>query len=366
MSDSNLPRRILAIKLADLGDLLLCEPAFRSLRTAFPTTRIDVLTTPPAAKLLALIGHDLHAVPFPKHLFDSPRALVAPRAPMLAARLTLALRTGRYDRVVVLHHLTTVFGARKFAALVRATASNYVAGLDNGRGTFLTHSVADRGFGFQHEAAYMRDVAVAAGGAAVEAAPLIAIPAGTEPPNSLPAPFAVIFPATGPFSRAREWPAERFGDVATGLQRRGVTPVVVGGDDARDAAAIINAAVPVTVDLTGRTSVSQLATVLSHARLVVGGDSFIGHLAASVGTPVVSIFGPSNADAWRPVGAMDAGAREVAANASLIVRHDLPCEPCIYTGFRLGRPNGCPDRTCLKLVTVDDVDRAVSRVLGAA
>ena len=96
------------------------------------------------------------------------------------------------------------------------------------------------------------------------------------------------------------------------------------------------------------------------------GDSFIGHLAAAVGTPVISIFGPSNADAWRPAGSVNARDSRAPNGTSIVVRHDLPCEPCMYTGFRLGRPAGCPDRTCLKLVTTTDVESAVSRVLGAA
>jgi ADP-heptose:LPS heptosyltransferase len=150
------------------------------------------------------------------------------------------------------------------------------------------------------------------------------------------------------------------------LRSRAIVPVIVGGDDARRAAATIQAIEPSTINLSGQTTLPQLAGILSRATLVIGGDSFIGHLAAAVGTPVVSIFGPSNADAWRPVGSTDATDTVTPARTSLVVRHDLPCQPCIYTGFRLGRPSGCPDRTCLKLVTTSDVENAVARVLGVA
>ena len=358
------PQRVLAIKLADLGDLLLCEPAFRSLRTAFPDARIDVLTTPPSAALLPLIGHDLQAITFPKHIFDSPSAVANPLTARHAAALAVRLRVARYDLVVVLHHLTTAFGARKFGALVRATGCSVIAGLENGRGAFLTHRVDDIGFGARHEAEYMRDVAVAAGGMVVDAVPTVTVPNHRAGAFPLPETFAAIFPATGPYSSAREWPAIRFGAVAALLRRLGVSAAIVGGDDARGAAKIIRAIEPSAIDLTGRTSLAELALVLSRARVVVGGDSFIGHLAAALGRPVVSIFGPSNADAWRPAGAVDASAPSTGDGQSLIVRHDLPCMPCLYTGFRLGRPKGCPDRTCLKLVTVDDVSAAVTRVLG--
>jgi ADP-heptose:LPS heptosyltransferase len=366
MAGNRPPDRILAIKLADLGDLLLCEPAFRSLRTAFPTARIDVLTNPSSVAVLDLIGHELHALPFPKHLFDAVSGLINPGAQLQAARLAIALRRARYDRVVVLHHLTTGFGAQKFAALVRATGCRYVAGLDNGRGKFLSHPVVDRGFGYHHEAAYMRDVAVAAGGATVGPRPVIAMPQLDDRAGVLPERFAAIFPATGPYSVAREWPAERFGEVSASLRQRGIVPVVVGGDDAGVAATTIRSIEPSAIDLSGRTTLPQLAGVLRRAQVVVGGDTFIGHLAAAVDTPVVSVFGPSNADAWRPAGSVDATEPGTPARTSLVVRQDLPCQPCIYTGFRLGRPAGCPDRTCLKLVSTADVERAVFRVLGDA
>ncbi len=240
-----------------------------------------------------------------------------------------------------------------------------VVGLDNGRGNFLTHRVDDMGFGQRHEATYMRDVAVAAGGATVDDAPVISTANLIALPCDVPLnEYAVLYPATGPFSRAREWPVDRFGILANWLKRQDVTPVVVGTEDATPLARQIHDVEPSTIDMTGRTSLTELACLVRGAQVVVGGDSFVGHLSAAVGTPVVSIFGPSNANAWRPFGAMDIVAQESIAGRSLVVRHDMPCQPCIYTGFRLGRPNGCNDRTCLKNVKVGDVEQAVARVLG--
>jgi heptosyltransferase-2 len=347
--------RILAIKLADLGDLLLCEPAFRSLRTAFPNAAIDVLTTPTSAALLTLIGHDLQPLIFPKQLFDSPSGIIRPAAQAQASRLALALRSARYDRVVLLHHLTTAFGARKFSALIRATGCRSVVGLDNGRGSFLTERVVDAGFGTLHESTYMHEVAVAAGGAVVDSTPRIAVPPVSAPAILPTTSYAAIFPVTGAYSRAREWDVDRFCEIASWLAARGTVPVVVGGHDACDAAATIRATVPSTVDLTGRTSLEELAVVLAGARVAVGCDTLIGHLACAVGTAVVSIFGPSNARAWQPVG---------PAGSVQVVSANIPCQPCIYTGYRLGRPAGCPDRTCLKLVSAGDVTSAVEHVLG--
>lgn len=360
------PRRILVVKLADLGDLLVSEPALRSLRTAFPAAQIDVAVPPSTVPLLPLIGGRLRAVAFPKHLFDRPAAVLQPRRAALAARFAARLRLARYDTVVILHHLTTPAGTLKFRWLARATGATTVAGLDNGRGAFLTKRVHDLGFGACHESQYMLAVARAAGGAAVDAAPRIETSA-LPPVDGLPSRYALLYPATGPYSPARTWAAHRFASVAREVAARGVVPVVVGASDAQDAARTIVDAEPTTVNLVGATDLPQLAAVVASAAVVVGGDSFIGHLAAALDRPRVTLFGPSNRDAWRPWGSVDAN---VAASSQtprgIVVYHDLPCEPCVYTGFRLGRPDGCPARTCMERLAVEDVVRAIDLAIGGS
>lgn len=360
-------RRILVVKLADLGDLLVCEPAIRSLRSAFPRATIDLLTPPSSSSLVPLIGHGLRVVEFPKHLFDHPSALIRPDRLLAATRLATRLRRARYDTVVLLHHLTTPAGAMKFRLLTRAVGAREVVGLDNGRGTFLTRRVQDLGFGASHEAAYMLTVAQAAGGRTVKPAPQIDRTL-LQPAAALPPDYAVIYPATGPYSPARTWEAGRYGQIAAMLATRGITPVVVGARDAADAAKVIEHAESSTVSLVEQTTLPELASVVDGARLVVGGDSFVGHLAAALGRPAITIFGPSNRDAWRPWGSIDLDAVACRSDArrGVVVYHDLPCQPCLYTGFRLGRPAGCPTRTCLALTTVEDVVRAIDASIGAS
>jgi ADP-heptose:LPS heptosyltransferase len=362
VSSANRPPRMLVVKLADLGDLLLCEPALRSLRGAFPTARIDLLVPPTSAALVPLLGHDLRVIPFPKQLFDSPRGLLWPRNVALLARLTTRLRRARYQRVVLLHHLTTQFGARKFQALARVCGAPVVAGLDTGRGSFLTHPVDDLGFGVRHEADYMLAVARAAGGAAVDAAPRVVL--GSTPAFDLPQRYVAVYPATGGYASARTWSVDNYVALVETLAAEDMPVVLLGGADATPAAYAILRAVPDTRDLTGQTSLTQLTAIVAGAEAVVGGDSFIGHLAAALQRPQVAIFGPSNADAWRPYGARDAG--HAAADRAVVVRLDLPCAPCLYTGFALGRPGGCPTRTCLSTLPVELVYAAARFVRQGA
>lgn len=105
------------------------------------------------------------------------------------------------------------------------------------------------------------------------------------------------------------------------------------------------------LDLVGRTSVGELAAVLQRCALLIANDSGVGHLAAAVGIQVISIFGPSNDDAYRPLTAK-------------VVSVDLPCRPCLYRDFERGLPTGCESRRCMELVTPSMVAAAARRVLA--
>lgn len=363
MTISNV-KRILVVKLADLGDVLICEPAIRSLRLAYPSSDIDVLVTPSSSSVVELIGHGTCAIQFPKDVFDSPVAFADSRNTLRAFNLAHQLRSHSYDLIVILHHLTTTAGAAKFRALCLATGAAASAGLDNGRGTFLTHRVTDRGFGAQHETGYMLAVARAAGGVATDPAPRISVPT-LMPSFDLPEQYVCVYPATGPFSSARAWPASRYAEVARSLSDQGVSVVIVGATDAAEAAHVIHQVAPDAIDVTGQTSLEELTMVVNGAAAVIGGDSFIGHLAAALDRPAVSIFGPSNVDAWMPFGSVEWNDGRAMNQRRIAVRHPLPCAPCIYSGYSLGRPHGCPTRTCLTMVTVESVVAATRQVLEA-
>ncbi len=100
--------------------------------------------------------------------------------------------------------------------------------------------------------------------------------------------FAVIHPFSG--SPKKNWPLEKFRDLANRLER--IMPVrwCAGPQDP-------NLADAVRID-----DLYQLACWLARARLYVGNDSGITHLAAAVGTPVLAIFGPTDPAVWAPRG----------------------------------------------------------------
>src|SRR5689334_21773485 len=152
MSTPRLPAnpRILAVKLADIGDVLLCTPALRALRERYPQAQIDLLTPPSYAKVLRGAAEIITVIDFNKFPFDTLRSLTDIRGILEAGRFLWDLRRRQYDAVVIFHHYSLQFGSFKFAALALASGAPIRVGVDNGRGWFLTHRVPDAGFGAMH------------------------------------------------------------------------------------------------------------------------------------------------------------------------------------------------------------------------
>jgi heptosyltransferase-2 len=363
--------RVLVVKLASLGDLLTITPALRALRRSFPQAYIGVLATPTTAPLLNGLDSVDEVIPFDKAAFDRP--LDALRQARAAIELGRELRRGAWDTLVLLHHLTTRFGIAKYAALARASGASVRVGLDNGRGRgFLTLTAKDRGFGWRHEADYWLDV-VAQLGAHHPGKPRLELVVADEDERWATArwqalglrtdtPVVLLAPGSGAFSRARRWAPERFVRVGRELRtRRGLRPLVLGGldDDEQQLAANVAAALGEAVPILSAAPTPQaLAAFIRRCQLLVANDSGPVHLAAAVETPVVSIFGPINLDAWRPY------PPQVARNQ--VAHEPLACSPCIYRGHDFGTPAGCPARTCLAILEPATVLAAAERALAGA
>lgn len=344
----------------DLGDTVLWIPAVRAVRTAYPDARVVALCTPLTGRVLTDLGLVDAVVDANKHLFDRVSALLRPATLRLAWRLVRRLRRERFDTVILFHHLVTRWGALKFALISLGSGAGVRVGLDNGRGWFLTHRVPDRGFGHRHEAEYWLEVAAAAG---AEGEPRLEFPRSTADRRraaELLRPLQgermiAIHPGTGAYGSSRRWPAARFARVGRLVAARlGARLVVVGTEEDRDQVdEVVRSLGGQVLDLAGQTSVGELAAVLERCAATVANDGGVAHVSAAVGTPVVSVFGPSNDRAWRPVG-------------GVVVAADIPCRPCFYRDFERGKPAGCRTRECMGLVEPDAVARAVEAVVSEA
>jgi heptosyltransferase-2 len=381
MSTPRLPAnpRILCVKLADIGDVLLCTPALRALRVRYPGAQIDLLTPPLSAHVLQNAPEINNVIVFNKFPFDTLGSLFDLKTVFGAIQFLRGLGRGRYDAILLFHHYTLRFGALKFAAVALASRAPIRAGVDNGRGWFLTHKVADRGFGAEHEAEYWLDVAAQIGTAPRPADRRIHIPLAEADHAaadallaelSLPGagPLIAIHPGAGWYSTARRWPAAHFATlIATLVRERDADILLLGGPDEQDLAAEVRESVPTDErvrvhNIAGRTSITGTEALLQRCALFIGNDSGPMHLATAARIPVLGIFGLSN---WRAFGPYVPPAPGVPDQPARIVRQDLPCQPCLYRGLQLGLRDGCGPRPCLTALAPASVAEAALALLDA-
>jgi len=160
-------------------------------------------------------------------------------------------------------------------------------------------------------------------------------------------PFVVVHP--GAAVPARRWPVRHAARAVELLADAGWSVVVTGGPDERLLTADVAGATG--IDLGGRTDLGQLSGVLARAATVVVGNTGAAHLAAAVGTPVVSLFAPVvPAVRWRPY----------RVPHLLFGDQGAPC--------RNSRARECPvpGHPCLAVVTPEAVVEAVAALAGAA
>ena len=157
----------------------------------------------------------------------------------------------------------------------------------------------------------------------------------------LPSPYVVVHP--GASVPARAWSPEANAALVDALVASGRRVVVTGGPGEESLTARV-ASAPDAVDLGGRTDLAILAGVLAGAEVVVAPNTGPAHLAAAVGTPVVSVFAPTvPVTCWRPWGVPHV----------LLGAHDIACAGC--------RARECPvpGHPCLEAVGVDEAVAAV-------
>ena len=147
---------------------------------------------------------------------------------------------------------------------------------------------------------------------------------------------------------SKDWNFEGYGNLVQHIiknQNRHV--VLLGGSDQWTVAEklIEKANSPNVINLTGNPLI-EMTAVLKAAAAAVGPDSGPGHLAAAVGTPYVTLFGPTPANRHVPYGC-----------EHLIVQSDLDCAPC----YQKQCPEG--DNRCMENIKVDDVAQKISVAL---
>ena len=316
--------RTLVVRLDNAGDVLLAGPAVRAVASG--SSQVTVLAGPHGAEAAKLLPGVDDVLVWRCPWID-PDPMPVDRTDVLALVDVLAHR--HFDRALVLtsfHQsaLPTALALRLAGVpWVGAISEDYPGSLLD-----LRHRVDD----LLPEAERALSVAEAAG---------FTLPAGDdgalgvrrplpEVSDLLPAPAPVVL-HPGTSVPARAWPPERYADVARLLTESGHAVVVTGGPSERMLTRHV-AGDTDACDLGGRTTLPELAAVLDAAAVVVVGNTGPAHLAAAVGTPVVSLFAPTvRHEQWAPYRVRTAllGDQEAVCRDTRVTRCPFPGHPCL-------------------------------------
>jgi heptosyltransferase III len=350
------PSSVLVVSLRYLGDALLATPLAHAIKRRWPDCAVDMLVFERSAPMLE--GNA-----------DLRQVIAVAERPSLPVLLSQWRRLWRgYDLSLV-----TQTGTRPLAY-------GWVAGRRS-----IGLAPADRAKAWWHRR--LLSVAVPFDASAptvlenmkllhamgLAAEPRVVAPhaGGQRPLTAALTAYAVVHP--GPRTRPKRWTDDGWRRLIAHLQSRGLAVVVSGGGSPQEAAYLDHLLAGVEGSgvhrVDGLASLGQLSDLIADARIYVGVDTGTTHIAAATGTPVVTVFGPTNPVIWGPWPAAGGHAYQPVAaeqqrgNVLLVQNPTLACVPCQEEGCERHRESYS---ACLDTLPAERVISAVDRVLDAA
>ncbi len=262
--------RILVIKHGALGDLIQALGPCAAIRRRHPEAEITLLTTPPFVDFLR-----------PAPYFDSIVADDRPSwtRPMAWLKLARWLRGQKFDRV---YDLQTSSRSSTYFRLFGNPKPEW-SGIAPG----CSHPDPDPGRETAHTIDRQAGQLRGAGIPETPPSELSWVTASVEAFN-LPARYAVLVPGGSAHRPTKRWPG--FANLAHRLTTLRITPVLLGTTAEAAVTGEVAKVVPGAIDLTGRTSLAQIAALGRSAALAVGNDTGPMHILAVAGAPSLVLF----------------------------------------------------------------------------
>jgi heptosyltransferase II len=325
-----------------VGDAIMALPALRAVRKRFPDAEIAILARPYIADIYRdqeicdqLIPYDPKAV----HAGVSGREQLASQ-----------LREKQFDVALLLQN---AFDAAWLAW--RAKIPERIGYARDGRSFLLTKAVPVPRDGEipAHEKFYYLELLRRAGWlGSIRDESFIGLSVPEERSRNAekflrntgvrPGVVRIAIGAGASYGSAKCWLPSRFAEVANRLQSEPDADIILFGTaaEASVSAAISSEMRRPPIDLTGKTSIADLAALLSQCHLFIGNDSGAMHVAAAVGLPIVAVFGPTDPFGTAPV-----------TPRCSIVRQRPYCSPCFL--------RRCPtDHRCMTAISAEMVEAA--------
>ena len=314
--------RILFIRPGGIGDAVLLIPAIQAVANMFPHSGIDILAESRNSEIFSLCP-DVETI----CRYDHPAEFVS----CLKKQYDVVIDTEQW------HRLSSVV-----ARLIRSNIKIGFGG--NSRKKMFTKVVAYNQNTYEYFSFFQLLEPLGIMIPRIITTPFLKLPAETvKKADELLAyqesqKFIVIFP--GASIPERRWGAEKFSRLCRQLNNSGLQVVILGGKEDKGAGDKIiqgnNG-----LNLAGKTNLAESAAILDRARLLISGDSGILHIAVSLDTPTISMFGPGITKKWAPQG-----------NRHIVINKQLPCSPCTSFGYTSKcSKNG----ECLGQITVEEI-----------
>jgi ADP-heptose:LPS heptosyltransferase len=313
---------IFVVHQGAVGDLILALPAVRALREFLLPAQLEMMGHP--WTLVLARGH-----PYADTIVDINRGEIAPffqEATLLPARMKAYL--SRFDAAFYFGQSTT-FMANLRRAGVRKTFC--LPPFPAGRIHVVDHHLSSlKALGIPSTPVlpmiYLRNEEQ-------EEARRFFLRKGWDLNNII-----CLHPGAG--SRKKVWPPHRFAALGRALARGSSKLLILQGPaDEACVGEVLAGLDSIPYLLVHNVSITRVAALLSCARLFIGNDSGISHLAAALGMPTIAIFGPTDPYVWAPRSAR-----------SFSLHGQAACAPCARDELR-----ACERQRCLEEIQVEQV-----------
>ncbi len=321
--DKSKIKKMLFISLSNIGDIILTTPALRVLCEAFPEARMDIMVGPNGVELFKKHPAVFKVITYDKHI------------PMHEKRrLIRKLRKVKYDLIADMRNSLFPFllGAKYRTSPIRVPPksvrhkkqehiwklSSMGIGLDRANTPFYIHIP-------EEDNDYIEKLMM-----------------------GLDKDRLIIAISPGAKSEIKRWPGENYTKLTERLAKELDAQIIMVGDKA-DSPLIRDISMPVKhdiVDLSNKTTLCQLAALLSRCDLLITNDSAPLHIAGAVDTKVLAIFGPTDSKSYGPTGIKDS-----------IAQKRLHCSPC-------GKAQCEFEHECMRQLKVSEVFNIAKRMLN--
>lgn len=354
-SSPSIPRerikRILVVKPSSIGDVVHALPAVAALRRGFPDAFLAWMVEEEAADIVVGNPHLDEVIVSSRKRWGGELKQGSLRFSALREmwEFLKMLRTRRFDLVIDLQGLlksgipSFLSGAPYRLGYLEAREMSHI---------FLTHKVSVDNGKMHSVDRYLAILPVLGISAGEKDFSIATTPRDEERMASLleshgvqPGEIQIVLNAPTRWPSKR-WPQEKFAELGDLLASRlGARIILTGGRaDVAIVEEIASLMVARPVVLAGKTSLKELCSLVKHVDLMVTCDSGPMHIAAAMGTPTVTLFGPTDPLRTGPYGM---GHR--------VLQQRMDCIPCFK--------RSCPENRCLREIPVQQVFCAAEEAL---